>query len=98
VRSITYDNGPENARHIETNIDLDCLSYFCQPYHSWEKGAVEQVNGLIRRFLPKGTDISCVHQSSIRKIENLLNNRPRKCLDYKTPNEVYNEFCGALPP
>lgn len=98
VKSITYDNGPENARHIETNSDLDCLSYFCQPYHSWEKGAVEQVNGLIRRFLPKGTDISCVHQSSIRKIENLLNNRPRKCLDYKTPNEVYNELCGALPP
>jgi IS30 family transposase len=98
VKSVTYDNGPENARHIETNSDLSCESYFCQPYHSWEKGAVEQVNGLIRRFLPKGTDISNIHHSSIRKIENLLNNRPRKCLGYKTPNEAYTEFYGALPP
>lgn len=97
IQSITYDNGNENAEHLLINRILGCKSYFCQPYHSWEKGAVEQVNGLIRRYLPKGTDMKLVHPSSIRKIENLLNNRPRRCLGYKTPYEVYDEIIsGAL--
>lgn len=98
IKSITYDNGSENAGHLKINEIINCDSYFCQPYHSWEKGSVEQVNGLIRRYLPKGTDMKLVHSSTIKKIENLLNNRPRKCLDYKTPIEVYNEITnGALP-
>lgn len=96
VQSITYDNGSENALHIEINRHLGCQSYFCQPYHSWEKGSVEQVNGLIRRFLPKGSDLGLVSNKSIHEIENLLNSRPRKCLGYKTPFEVYNENSGAL--
>lgn len=96
IKSITYDNGSENAKHLEINKTLGCDSYFCQPYHSWEKGAVEQANGLIRRFLPKGTDMSTVKTKQIRDIEHRLNNRPRKCLGYKTPIEVYNELSGAL--
>ena len=98
VKSITYDNGPENAKHLKINEKLNCDSYFCQPYHSWEKGSVEQVNGLIRRYIPKGSDLSKVHYKTIEKIETLLNNRPRKCLNFKTPNEVYTEMSGALSP
>jgi IS30 family transposase len=96
VKSITYDNGTENSKHEVTNSELECVSYFCQPYHSWEKGAVEQVNGLIRRYIPKGTDIQKINQRTIDKIEKLINNRPRKCLNYKTPLEVYTELYGAL--
>lgn len=97
VQSITYDNGVENAAHLETNQALNCDSYFCQAYHSWEKGAVEQINGLIRRFFPKGTDFTLIKDLQLKKIENLLNHRPRKCLGYKTPAEVYTELYGALP-
>lgn len=98
VKSITYDNGPENAKHLNINEELNCDSYFCQPYHSWEKGSVEQVNGLIRRYIPKGSDFSKTHYKTLEKIEALLNNRPRRCLGFKTPLEVYNEMCGALSP
>ncbi len=98
VKPITYDNSPENAKHLSINETLNCDSYFCQPYHSWEKGSVEQVNGLIRRYIPKGSDLANVHYNTIEKIENLLNNRPRRCLGFKTPFEVYNEMCGALSP
>jgi IS30 family transposase len=96
VKTITYDNGQENAKHMEVNQKLNCLSYFCQPYHSWEKGAVEQVNGLIRRFIPKKTDITKISPETISEIENLLNSRPRKCLDYKTPMEVYQDMIDTL--
>ncbi|MGS0683524.1 IS30 family transposase [Shewanella sp. 0m-8] len=96
VNSITYDNGVENAHHLVVNEYLDCKSYFCQPYHSWEKGAVEQINGLIRRYLPKGTDFETITENQILKIENALNSRPRKCLNYKTPFETYTEMSGAL--
>lgn len=94
VQSITYDNGPENAKHIETNLELSCDSYFCVPYHSWEKGSVEQINGLIRRFIPKKTDITEISNQEIERIENALNSRPRKCLQFKTPLEVYEEYFG----
>ncbi|KZN52321.1 hypothetical protein N474_23045 [Pseudoalteromonas luteoviolacea CPMOR-2] len=97
VQSITYDNGSENTRHIKTNEKLKCESYFCQPYHSWEKGAVEQVNSLIRRYLPKGTDFSTVIDKQIKEIEYKLNSKPRRCLGYKTLLEIYNEKVDALP-
>jgi len=91
VKSITYDNGSENAGHVDINNTLGTDSYFCFPYHSWEKGAVEQINSLIRRYIPKKTDISEISGIEISKIEKLLNNRPRKCLGYKTPYEVFRE-------
>jgi len=96
VSSITYDNGSENAKHLIVNDKLGCDSYFCQPYHSWEKGTVEQTIGLVRRFFPKGTDFTQVSSKRLLQIESLLNNRPRKCLGFKTPLEAYNEFVGAL--
>jgi IS30 family transposase len=92
-QSITYDNGTENCRHEKTNAVLESKSYFCLPYHSWEKGAVENINSLIRRFLPKKTDFAKVTYEQLQMIENLLNNRPRKCLGFKTPLEVFNRYC-----
>lgn len=96
IQSITYDNGSENSNHLKVNEVLESNSYFCIPYHSWEKGAVEQINSLIRRYIPKKTDISQISGTEIYKIEKLLNNRPRKCLNYKTPYEVFREHRGAL--
>jgi IS30 family transposase len=90
VKSITYDNGLENYEHIAINKKLCCDSYFCHPYHSWEKGSVENTNGLIRRFLPKKTDFNKISNEDIARIEKLLNDRPRKRLNYLTPFEVLN--------
>lgn len=95
-RSITYDNGSENVFHELINDQLNTDSYFCNPYHSWEKGSVENVNGLIRRFLPKKTDFAKITHKRIKEIEFLLNNRPRKCLGFKTPNQVFLQLSVAL--
>ena len=91
--SITYDNGTENTDHEETNRTLGTKSYFCEPYHSWEKGTVENTIGIVRRFLPKKTDFAIVSSKDIRKIERWLNNRPRKCLNFKTPAEAMKAEC-----
>ena len=88
VNTITYDNGSENTEHEEVNKVLDTRSYFCNPYHSWEKGTVENTIGLIRRWIPKKTDLAEVNEEEILEIEDWLNNRPRKCLSYQTPLEV----------
>jgi IS30 family transposase len=79
-RSITYDNGPENAEHMRTNKILGTSSYFCEPFHSYERGTVENTIGLVRRFLPKKTNLANISQDHLTKIEYWLNNRPRKCL------------------
>jgi IS30 family transposase len=96
-KSITYDNGMENMEHTILNEQINTCSYFCQPYHSWEKGAVENTNGLIRRFLPKKTNFDTISDTNIQKVETWLNNRPRKCLDFNTPTESFNS-CVALTP
>jgi len=96
TQSITYDNGSENTLHEEINEALATQSFFCAPYHSWEKGSVEQTNGLIRRFFPKGTNFHELGLGQINRIEKRLNNRPRKCLNYRTPYEVFREARGAL--
>jgi IS30 family transposase len=84
-KSITYDNGLENTEHDKTDAVLKTESYFCAPYHSWEKGTVENSIGLVRRWLPKKTDLEKVPDDKIVEIESWLNNRPRKCLGYRTP-------------
>lgn len=87
-RSITYDNGTENAGHTMVNNSLNTKSYFAHPYHSWERGSNENINGLIRRFIPKKTDLYSITEEQLSEIEFKLNNRPRKCLNYSTPFEV----------
>lgn len=95
-RTLTMDNGLENAKHEKIRDEIGILCYFCNPYHSWEKGTNENTNGLIRRYLPKGTDFDKVSNDTITYIENELNNRPRKRLGYKTPLEVFDKESGAL--
>jgi IS30 family transposase len=97
LRSITYDNGAENMQHMRLNLALGTKSYFCAPYHSWEKGAVENINGLIREYVPRGFDIATLSKAKIETIERKLNNRPRKCLGFKTPEAVFDQLqSGAL--
>ena len=91
-RTITYDNGSENVEHQKINEALGTKSYFCNPFHSWEKGSVEYSIGLIRRFLPKKTDFAIISCYQLKKIENLLNNRPRKCLSFQTPSENFSSI------
>src|SRR4030042_421086 len=83
--SITYDNGPENAEHMRTNKILGTCSYFCEPFHSYERGTVENTIGLVRRFLPKKTNLAKISQVHLSKIEYWLNHRPRICLGFKPP-------------
>jgi IS30 family transposase len=83
--SITYDNGTENSLHELTNKKLGTCSFFCRPYHSWEKGTVENIIGIIRRFYPKKTDWNKISQWDLNKVARFINNRPMKCLDFKSP-------------
>ena len=92
IKSITYDNGKEFSKHEIINKELNIQSYFCKPYHSWEKGTVENINGLIRRFFPKGTDFDMITDEQIKRVEDWINNRPMKVLGYLTPNEKYREL------
>ena len=89
VKSITFDNGLENADHEAIAKALGVKTYFCNAYHSWEKGGVENGIGLIRRFFPKKTDFALISHQRIKTVENKLNNRPRKTLGFLTPLEVY---------
>ena len=89
-QTITYDNGSENVQHGRINDRIGSRSYFCDTYCSWQKGTVENTIGIVRRFLPKKTDFAMVTNREIKNIENWLNNRPRKCLNFKTPSEAYN--------
>lgn len=90
-RSITYDNGSENVQHTKVNRRLGTVSYFCEPFHSWEKGSVENAAGLVRRRLPKKTDFAKVSGQEVRKIERWLNGLPRKCLGFKTAAEAFRQ-------
>ena len=92
IHTITADNGKEFAKHEEIAQKLEINFYFCKPYHSWERGANENTNGLIRQYIPKGTDFSEVTNKQIKRIENILNNRPRKRLGYLTPNEKFKQI------
>ena len=87
-QTLTLDNGTENAQHEQLSAELGIKCYFAHPYASWERGTNENINGLIRWYLPKGTDFAKIDKELIARIEYLLNNRPRKCLGYKTPSEV----------
>src|SRR3989344_4587371 len=91
VKSITADNGSENTNHKKISKELKTNIYFCQPYHSWEKGTVENTIKRIRRFIPKGTPLEQFSDAQIQWLENKLNNTPRKCLNYKTPNEAFEK-------
>jgi transposase, IS30 family len=98
LRSLTYDRGTEMARHKALAQALKIDIYICDPYSPWQRGANENANGLIRQYLPKGMDLSQVSQEQLLAIEYLLNNRPRRVLGYKTPQEVFNALQAAYRP
>lgn len=91
LNSLTLDNDIVFRRHRELSRLLGKPIYFCHPYHSWEKGAVENTNKLIRQYIPKGADISKYSDEYIQMVEDRLNNRPRECLESRTPNEVMRQ-------
>ena len=92
-KTMTFDNGTENTEHRRLNA-VNMNTYFCAPYHSWEKGTVENTIGLVREYLPKGIDLTNVTQQELMVIGTAINDRPRKRLGYKTPNEVLLEEAG----
>lgn len=99
LQTLTMDRGSENLGYQEIENTLGLACFYAHAYSSWERGCNENLNGLIRRFLPKKTDFNHVSDDDIRKIEYLLNSRPRKRLGWKTPYQVFYEITGvALLP
>lgn len=90
IFTITSDNGFEFAFHKKIETKLRINFYFARPYHSWERGANENINGLVRQYFPKGTDFSEVTEQQVETVEDLINSRPRKRLEYYTPIEFIN--------
>ena len=92
VHTITFDNGKEFAAHQDIAHALKARIFFATPYHAWERGLNENTNGLIRDFFPKGTDFSTISNAEVTKVERLLNARPRKSLDFRSPQEVFDSL------
>lgn len=90
-RSATLDNGGEFARHTEWRRKLGIQTYFCDPYASWQKGGVENTNGRLRRDLPRTTDLHALSEDEFNEVIFNHNTKPRKCLGWKTPLEVFNK-------
>ena len=88
-RSLPDDQGPEMREHRLCTTQTKMRVYFPHPHSPWEQGTNENTNGLIRQYFPKGTDFRNISHSEVRRVEQLLNNRPRACLGFKTPAEVF---------
>lgn len=98
VKSFTLDNGGEGAKHHELKQEFNLQTYFCDTYAAWQKGGVENMNGRLRQYLPRKINLENITNNQLYEIQERLNNRPRKGLSYKTPNEKLTEFIqsGAL--
>jgi len=96
AHSVTVDRGPENSDHERITKEIEALLvYGCEPYHSWEKGTVENTIGRIRWIIPKGTSVDGISQQQLTRIEQWMNNTPRKCLGFLTPNEFHEKIQTA---
>jgi len=91
-KTLTYDQGTEMALHQTLAKRLNLQIFFCDPHSPWQRASNENANGLIRQYLPKGTDLSLVTQAQLKAIEIALNTRPRKILDFQTPDEVFSDL------
>lgn len=87
--TLTFDNGKEFAQHAFIGKALQAQVYFAHPYHSWERGLNENTNGLLRQYFPKSTNLLRVTDDEVNNAVYALNHRPRKCLGYRTPHEVF---------
>ena len=94
VKTVTFDNGKEFTLHEEIADKLHCKAYFAKPYHSWERGQNENANGLLRQYFPKSMELIDVTKKQVFDAVHKLNSRPRKCLNFKTPYEVFEELTG----
>jgi IS30 family transposase len=91
-QSMTYDQGREMALHKELSRRTKMTVYFCEPHSPWQRGFNENTNGLVRQYLPKGTDLSGYSQEQLDAIADQINNRPRKGLGVRSPLAVYREL------
>ncbi len=91
-KTATFDNGKENTNHTKLWQYYGILTYFCDPYCSWQKGSTENHNGLLRRYIPKKTDFNLFSQVELDAMVDEINDRPRKCLNYSTPKEVFMRY------
>jgi transposase, IS30 family len=94
VYTVTFDNGKEFTHHKVIAQGLDTKIFFAKPYHSWERGLNENTNGLVRQYFPKKMRFDAITDDDLQSVANKLNNRPRKCLGYKTPLEVFSQSCA----
>ena len=91
LQTVTTDNGKEFAYHKEIAESLEIDYFFARPYHSWERGANENLNGLVRQYFPKKYDFDLIKHEDVIVVVNKLNNRPRKRFGFKSPNEIYSQ-------
>jgi len=96
LKTVTWDQGSEMANHATFTVATDCDLFFCDPHSPWQRGSNENLNGLIRDFYPKGTNFNDVSDDDIAKMQDLLNIRPRKTLQWATPAEKLNEFIRGV--
>jgi len=95
VKTITFDNGKEFTLHEKIADSLECDTYFAKPYSSWERGQNENANGLLRQYFPKAMELIDVTIKEVFRAVDKLNSRPKKCLNYKTPYEVFEKLTGV---
>jgi IS30 family transposase len=96
VKTLTFDNGKEFAEHARIDKALQSTTYFADPFASWQRGSNENFNGLLRQYIPKKRPLSTVTDKELRMIQDRLNNRPRKRLGFKTPNEVFMQSLNRV--
>src|SRR4051794_4321137 len=94
-RTVTFDRGTEFAAYAALDRDVAVTSYFCDPHSPWQKGAVENANGRVRRFLPREAEPGALTPTPLRRLADRLNGTPRRCLGYRTPREVFDQHLAA---
>jgi len=94
VKTVTYDNGLEFSQHQKVSNELNAKGYFCAPYHSWEKGGVENYNGLVRQYFPKGSSFANLIEKEIKRVEKEINERPRKTHNFRSPSSYERKLAA----